>query len=192
DDDNNVIYSDENKNNNFNIIESNVDNDSMDLELSRSPSFVDIQLLHDYTSLTTDEFCSKLLNVFRDSSICKSHSNRSLSLIQSALPIQNNLPRSMEKVLQKLNIDDNLFRKRLICTLCNKDVAYSEKRCLRCKSSNDQNLVYVYDTDIGKLIHTIVTRLYKDIQKYKHQLEKMNDSNRTNDIGFNKLYQQLL
>ncbi|CAF1552963.1 unnamed protein product, partial [Didymodactylos carnosus] len=127
--DDDVIYFDKNEENNFNTLENNNDNNnSMDFESLDAPSPVDTKPLHAYTSLTADEFCSNLLNVFRDSNVCKSHSDRLLSLIQSALPAPNNLLHSMEKLLQQLNIDANLFRKR-VCTICKSSLPYSENQC---------------------------------------------------------------
>jgi hypothetical protein len=46
--------------------------------------------------------------------------------------------------------------------------------------------------NIEEYIKNIYIRLKIEIDQYRNQLRLMNDNDKTNDIGFNNLYQQLL
>ena len=73
-------------------------------------------------------FCIELLKLLRDANVCKSHSKRFISLIQSVLPIPNNFPSTFESLLSLLNIED-LFMKRSVCLICKNDINFNEKKC---------------------------------------------------------------
>ncbi|CAF4869588.1 unnamed protein product [Rotaria socialis] len=139
------------------------------LDISNTSTTSIDNLLHHYTNVTTEEFCSKLLNLLRDSHTCKQHSNRLLSFIQSVLPIPNYVPNNIKKVLEKLQIEDNVYKHYMLCTICNN----------------------IYDMDVENLIKKIYKRLKIDIDEYRVQLHTMNDNHKTNDIGFNNIYQKL-
>jgi hypothetical protein len=157
-----------------------------DLEISRE------NLLHYYTNMSTKEFCSKLLTLLRNSNICKSHANHLLSFISSILPTPHNAPKKTEDVLKQLEIENNIFKKYIICTNCNNNVSVQKKFCVKCSSSDSKTFAFIYDMNIEEYIKNIYIRLKIEIDQYRNQLRLMDDNDKSNDIGFNHLYQQLL
>ncbi|CAF4751404.1 unnamed protein product, partial [Rotaria socialis] len=149
-------------------------------------------LLHQYTNITTEEFCSKLLNLLRDSHTCKLHSNRLLSFIKSVVPIPNDVPKNINKVLEALQIEDYVYKHYMLCTICNNNMLLSDKFCSKCLTSDKHCFSVVYDMDVESSIKKNYNRLKIDIDEYRLQLNTMNDKYRTNDIGFNNIYQKLV
>ncbi|CAF1204622.1 unnamed protein product [Adineta steineri] len=149
-------------------------------------------LLHYYTDISTNEFCSSLLNLLRKSNTCKLHANRLLSFISSILPAPNNVPKKMEDLLKQLEIANNTFKKYLFCTICKEYLSFENKFCSKCSPNDPKRFAFVYDMNIEESIKNIHIRLERDIKEYQNQLRLMDDQDLTNDIGFNNLYQQLL
>ncbi|CAF1278892.1 unnamed protein product [Rotaria sordida] len=58
--------------------------------------------LHNWTNISTHQFCTKLLILLRDAKICKSQTNKLIQLIQSGLPTPNNMPKSMKQILTEM------------------------------------------------------------------------------------------
>ncbi|CAF4267555.1 unnamed protein product, partial [Adineta steineri] len=61
---------------------------------------IDNVILHCYTNMSRENFCSTLLSIIRDARISKSHANRLLSFIHSTLPIPNAVPKRIEEILE--------------------------------------------------------------------------------------------
>jgi hypothetical protein len=55
--------------------------------------------LHLYTNIFINEFCTNLVRTFRQANLCKTYSSDMLKLIHSALPQPNNLPTSIDSIL---------------------------------------------------------------------------------------------
>ncbi|CAF1345181.1 unnamed protein product [Adineta steineri] len=149
-------------------------------------------LLHYYTDISTNEFCSSLLNLLRKSNTCKVHANRLLSFISSILPAPNNVPKKTEDLLKQLEIANNTFKKYLFCIICKEYLSFENKFCSKCSPNDSRRFAFVYDMNIEESIKNIYIRLERDIKEYQNQLRLMDDQDLTNDIGFNNLYQQLL
>ena len=149
------------------------------------------QLLHNYTNISTEDFCSKLLSILRDSHTSKCHANRLLSFWRTVFPVPNDIPKTIEKVIETLNIDNNVYRRYIICTICNNVMSFSEKTCSKCSSYDNNCFALVYDMDIEQLIKTVYKRLLADIIEYREQLYSTDDSSGTNDVGFNNVYLEL-
>ncbi|CAF1241007.1 unnamed protein product [Rotaria sordida] len=178
---------------NINIDDNEIINNSSDsLECWSDLEIIHENLLHYHTDISTKEFCSKLLTLLRNSNTCKLHANRLLSFISSILPTPNNVPNSMEDLLNQLEIENNIFKKYLLCTTCNAYVSLKKKFCFKCSSNDSKTFAFIYDMNIEEYIRNIYIRLKIEIDQYRNQLRLMNDKNKTNDIGFNNLYQQLL
>ncbi|CAF1042498.1 unnamed protein product [Rotaria sordida] len=79
-----------NRTENSNINDNEMINSSCDnLESSQNFSINNENSLHYYTNISTEEFCSMLLTLLRESNTCESHANRLLSFINSILPTPN-------------------------------------------------------------------------------------------------------
>jgi len=139
-------------------------------------------LLHYYTNISTNEFCSKLLTLLRNSNTCKSYANRLLSFISSILPTPHNAPKKIEGLLKQLEIENNIFRKYIICTSCNNYVSVQKKYCLKCSSNDSKTFAFIYDMNIEEYIKNINIRLKIEIDQYRNQLRLMNDNDKTNMI----------
>ncbi|CAF4125290.1 unnamed protein product, partial [Adineta steineri] len=85
---NHIINSAEIFKNSFNDLES----------CNNTPT--DNVILHCYTNMSREDFCSTLLSIIRDARISKSHANRLLSFIHSTLPIPNAVPKRIEEILE--------------------------------------------------------------------------------------------
>ncbi|CAF0969981.1 unnamed protein product [Rotaria sordida] len=190
DDDNNDDYnSDDNNNDDADTVgfidELSCDNEYEDLFIEQP------QLLHRFTSIPTKSYCIELLKLFRAANICKSHSKRLISLIQSILPVPNNFPSTFEDLLSLLNIED-LFFKRSVCLICKTDLHFNEKKCSRCQVSDEKMKADIYDVDIKKVLTCMLKRLSPDIEKYKQKIKNNIDDNGIKDIPFARLYRTLL
>ncbi|CAF4860361.1 unnamed protein product, partial [Rotaria sp. Silwood1] len=178
---------------NINIDDNEITNKSSDcLECWNDVEINQENLLHYYTNISTKEFCSKLLTLLRNSNTCKSHANHLLSFISSILPTPNNVPKTMKNLLNQLEIENNNFKKYILCTSCNDYVSLEKKICFKCSSNDSKTFAFIYDMNIEEYIRNIYIRLKIEIDQYRNQLRLMNDKDKTNDIGFNNLYQQLL
>ena len=123
--------------------------------------------LHEYSSITTIEFCYRFIGLFRDSNVCKSKTDDYLNLIRSILPHPNNLPSSMSKIMYLLKLEDNFFQKRIICLVC-KTENMTVSNCCDCCSSvlNDDNSVSVFDSDIFMLLESLLQSQYSTVMKF--------------------------
>jgi hypothetical protein len=65
---------------NRNLNDNEIVNNSFDDSILPT---TDNDSLHYYTDVTTEEFCSELSRLLKDSHTCKSHCDRLLNLIQS-------------------------------------------------------------------------------------------------------------
>jgi hypothetical protein len=181
----------ETQNNRMNY--SDILNNSPDGLESLNNSFtIDKVLLHYYTNMSREEFCSTLLSILRDAHTCKSHANRLLSFIRSTLPIPNAVPRNIEHLIKMLDVEDYLLTKYMLCTTCNNNLSLSDTCCQKCLCSDWKCFALIYDMNVEELIKKIYVRLKMDMDEYRNDLQTMNDRDETNDIGFNKIYQQLL
>ncbi|CAF1355794.1 unnamed protein product [Adineta steineri] len=149
-------------------------------------------LLHYFTDISTNEFCSSLLTLLRKSNTCKLHANRLLAFISSILPAPNNVPKKMEDLLKQLEISNNTFKKYLSCKSCKEYVSFQNDFFSKCLSNDSRRFAFVYDMDAEESIKNIYIRLERDINEYRNQLRLMDDHDLTNNIGLNNLYQQLL
>ncbi|CAF1368239.1 unnamed protein product [Rotaria sordida] len=189
-DEDNIINLEEIQSNAMNYTEV-LRNSSNNLESSNDSSTIDNGLLHYYTDMSRKEFCSTLLKILRDAHISKLHANQLLSFIHSTFPTPNTVPTRIEQVLEFLEIDDYLLKKYILCTVCNNILSGSDT-CSKCLCSDHKCFGVVYDMNIEQLIKKIYIRLKMDINEYREHLRSMNDIHEMNDIGFNKIYQQLL
>ncbi|UJR38891.1 hypothetical protein I4U23_031559 [Adineta vaga] len=145
---------------NLNINDTHIIGDLSDgLECCDDLNIDSKNLLHNYTNMSTKEFCSNLLNLLRKSNICKSHANHLLSFISSTLPLPNNVPKNMENLITRLEIENNTLKKRILCTSCNSNLSCDKKCCVKCQSSNSKTFAYIYDMNIEEYIKSIYTRL---------------------------------
>ncbi|CAF1314464.1 unnamed protein product [Adineta ricciae] len=162
-------------------------------ELSNAGSNINTEdVLHSYTHISTKEFSSKLLTLLRSSNTCKSQANRFLSFISSILPSPNNAPKTMDDLLQQLDIENNIFKKCMLCTSCNEYISLRKMFCSKCLSTDARNFAFVYDMNIEEYIKKVYVRFRVEIDEYRNQLFLRQDMEKTNDIGFNHVYQQLL
>ncbi|CAF1201896.1 unnamed protein product, partial [Didymodactylos carnosus] len=145
--------------------------------LSLSPSIIennDIQnetYLHYYTSISTEKYCQELASILRSADINKTQSTQGL--------------------LAAMNVD-NLFKTRRICLLCQRDLHYKDKKCSKCRSVDEKTIANVYDVNVEKVLTTTIQRLSSEIEENKQKINVCNDEQQTNDVVFEKLYQQLL
>jgi phage FluMu protein Com len=147
--------------------------------------------LHDHTSVPRKSYCLDLLNLLRDANVCKSHSTRFIRLIQSALPIPNRFPSTVQDILALLKVED-LFVKRSVCLVCRMDLHYDEKKCPRCQVSNEKTIATIYDVNVAKMLRGIVKRLSSVIEDYKKKIADGTDEHGKRDIPFARLYRDLL
>ncbi len=80
------------------------------------------RVLHPYTNSSTETFCYRLVQLFRQSKLAKIEHRKFLDLIESVLPIPNELPKNMNELLSLLEMKENFFRKRRICLVCSRDI----------------------------------------------------------------------
>ena len=121
--------------------------------------------LHGYTSVPQKSYCLDLLNLLRDANVCKSHSTRFIRLIQSALPIPNTFPSTIQDILHLLMVED-LFVKRSVCLVCRMDLHYGVKRCPHCQVSDEKRIATIYDVNVAKVVRCIVKRLSSVIEDF--------------------------
>ena len=148
--------------------------------------------LHAYTSVKTFAFCRRFLSLIRESNVCKTKSDACLKMIHAILPQPNNLPSSMEKLLLMLNVDKNLFQRRVVCVLCQTELSLNDIRCSNCDLESNENLVFIYDIDLSYYLFNIVKRLQKHILEYSAVIKLGVDAEETHDVPFGTLYQQLI
>jgi hypothetical protein len=72
-------------------------------ELFLSKDGQDSLPLHPYTNISTNEFCTNVIRTFRTANLCKTYSSDMLKLIHLALPQPNNLPTSLNAVLNYIH-----------------------------------------------------------------------------------------
>jgi hypothetical protein len=147
--------------------------------------------LHGFTSISTKSYCVQLLKLLRDANVCKSHTKRFISLIQSILPLPNNLPSTLDDLLSLLNIE-NFFIKRSVCLICKNDLGYHEKKCTKCQVEDKTMIADIYDVNIRKVLTSMLKRLSPSIEEYKEKRKNNIDDNETKDIPFGHLYRRLL
>lgn len=137
-----------------------VDSNSMIETINR---FSSSDLLHDYTIMSNDVFCNRLLQLFRSSKLSKSEHQKFLDLIRSGLPNPNNLPSNMRSLLKTVQMDESLFTKRTVCSICEKDIIDKSSICSTCPDSNKTNLVNIYESNIHRIICVLLKRFWSSI-----------------------------
>ena len=126
-------FDDTNQMENLNIDDNEIiDSSSDSSECCNDREIIPGSLLHHYTSISTKEFCSNLLTLLRNSNTCKLQANRLLSFINSILPTPNNVPKKMEHLLKQLEIENNTFKKYLLCASCNDFLSFEKRFCFKC------------------------------------------------------------
>jgi hypothetical protein len=149
--------------------------------------------LHLYTDVACINFLSGFLRIVRSSNICKSQAQQFLSLIKSALPEPNNLPDTMAKLLRELDIDYDLFVKRVVCTCCKCDlVNINVTQCTNCNTNDGSTRALVYDGNIRVLLSTMIRRLRPSIEAYTSTIKTTHNTTRNTDIPFGRIYQSFL
>jgi hypothetical protein len=143
--------------------------------------------LHDHTNISVLDWCKSLSSFLRKANVNKSHSSSLLHLIKSVLPIPNNMPRSMEDLLSQLDVKD-LFFKRSICLLCERNLNQGASQCSWCPSSDQKKIAHVYDLDIVQMVNIMLERLSPEIEDYKKLIMADCDDQKKNDIPFGLLY----
>ncbi|CAF2789815.1 unnamed protein product [Rotaria sp. Silwood2] len=145
-------------------------------------------LLHQYTHITQNEYCTNLLYLFRQANISKLHSAKILQLISSVLPQPNTAPTTLKALLDYMQVD-NLFVKRRVCLLCHNNIALSSDTCFKCNSNYTKQYADVFDADYEKLFSEVIERNYVDINQYRQKIiTTQNDE--TNDIPFQKIFRE--
>ena len=149
--------------------------------------------LHLYTDLTCSQFLSSFLRLLRSTNMCKSRAQSFLKLIQSAMPQPNRLPVSMSQLLRDLDIDDNLFVKRAVCTSCKMDfVSTSAVACKDCNTTDGSSRALIYDTDARALLSMLLTRLHRSIQSFRSTIMAPSGNRSSTDLPFGRIYQRFL
>jgi hypothetical protein len=148
-------------------------------------------LLYENSSISTENFCQQILQLFRSSRLSKTDQRRFLDLIRTALPIPNGLPLNMKRLLRLIGVDHVLYRKRKICLVCREQITESPN-CTLCLAANDENSAFIYDFDVAKILSLLLKRFWKCIAGNVTCFRDRNDRHGTNDIGFGDVYQDLL
>ena len=174
--------------NEYSMLSSNAYTD----EIFEENDLISSAQLHLYTDISTGDFCRKLLQTFRQSKLSKSEHDKYINLFHDVLPIPNNLPSNMNKLLLLIEMKKNLFSKKKICLICTQNIAGDIYSCPRCPNSDDTDIAIVYQSDIKFILSLLLKSLYDEIRDYTKQLRTNRDELGTNDIGFGHAYQQLL
>ena len=174
------------------IFDFNSFTDDLDSTDKTKISFEHTELLHPYTDIPTDLFCYRLFQLFRSSELSKNDYHKFLNLIHSVLPMPNNLLSNINQLLRIIKIDDNFFKKRKICLLCQRDIPAELFHCVDCSMSDETNIAFVYESDIKRILSLLLTRFWTIISTYRDQIRTKNDTLGTNDIVFGQVYQRLL
>jgi hypothetical protein len=146
-----------------------------------------------YTDFTCSQFLLSFLRLVRSTNMCKSRAQSFLQLIQSIMPQPNLLPDSMSQLLRDLDIDDNLFVKRAVCTSCKIDFeSTSIVACKECKTTGGSSRALIYDADARLLLSMILTRLHRSIQSFRRTLIAPFDKGSNTDLPFGRIYQRFL
>ena len=69
---------------------------------------------------------------------------------------------------------------------------FTKPFCSKCPSIDIKSFDIVHDINVEEHIKEVYKRLKIEIDEYCSQLRTMNNNDKTNDIDFNQLYQQLL
>lgn len=147
--------------------------------------------LHPYTNVTCTEFLSDFLSLLRSANVCKARSEELLTLIRSALPEPNNLPQTIAKLLRDLDIDHDLFMKRVVCTSCKSDlVSMSVHQCPACSAIDQSKRAIIYDGNVRAILSIMVSRLRLSIEAYTNTFSGTQSTTSHTDIPFGKVYQQ--
>jgi len=169
------------------------DDDDNDDDAIRAQSLLPVPIerpLHYFTNISTNEYCRSLARLLRDSNICKSHSNRLISLIKSILPQPNYMPSSANELYTLMNVE-NLFTRRKVCITCKLELSYNENICAQCQSIDQKTIATIFDVDLNKVLSILLQRLSIFIEEYRKERLNNDTSEKINDIIFNKLYNQL-
>ena len=91
---------------------------------------------------------------------------------------------------------EQLFNKRLICTQCNINLSHDDKMCNNCSSVDNKATATIFDVNQPLVFARMLDRLLPDIECYRKQIDidqssHKNQRNNTNDMMFNKTYQEL-
>ncbi|CAF1205337.1 unnamed protein product [Adineta steineri] len=145
------------------------------------------QNLHNWTNISTQEFCAKLLRLLRDAKICKSQTDKLIQLIYSGLPTPNNMPKSMKQILAKMQVQE-LFSKSEVCAACYMNI--NDHHGKICSTTGLKN-INIFDTHVKTAFLFLLNRLWSTIKEYKQQIS-LNTNNNYNDIPFNILYRKMV
>lgn len=174
-----------------NPLNTNMPSDNHDVINRQNLSLVPVVTrLHYFTNVSTNEYCRNLARFLRDGNICKSHSNRLITLIKSVLPHPNYMPSSISELYTMMNVED-LFTRRKVCITCKLELSCNEILCQQCQSTDQKTIAIVFDVDLNKVLTLLLQRLSICIEEYKKKRLHNDDSEKMNDILFNKLYNQL-
>lgn len=154
---------------------------------------IDQRRLHPYTNMKTVDVCQQFVHLIRDSQISKHQTEKFLKFIKNILPTPNSFPKKMSNLLRLIDVK-TCFNKRMICSLCGKNVNQKGKKCDTCSNFEKKNLIYVYDTHFGHILSTIMKRVWDDIKIYKKKIYENDykNNNETYDIPFASTYRTLL
>jgi hypothetical protein len=87
---------------------------------------------------------------------------------------------------------EQLFNKRLVCTLCHSNLSHNDKRCSICNSLDNKSIASVFDVNQSLAFARTLDRLLPDIEDNRKEIiAKYLSSHNNNDIMFNKNYQKL-
>ena len=149
--------------------------------------------LHLYTDQNSTEFLLNFLRLLRSTNICKSQSEELLKLIRSILREPNNFPVSIKNILGRLNINENLFSKNVICLACKANISSLHvAQCGNCNSTDESTRALVYNADSCTLISMLIHRHQRSIERFNKSFMSTADQKSVPDIPFGRLYQMFL
>ena len=149
--------------------------------------------LHSYTNMKTFDVCKQFIHLIRDSQVSKSQTEKFLRFIKNILPTPNSFPNTMKDLLAKVEVK-TCFEKRVMCSLCGRQLNMKKQKCTSCVNFEKKNLVFIYDTHFADILSSVVTRLSNDIKVYKERIyaNDYTSNDGTFDIPFASTYQELL
>ena len=103
--------------------------------------------LHNYTKVSTLNYCEELSSFLRKANVNKSSSSVLLKLITSFLPMPNNVPSTISELLLLLNVE-NLFMKETIYISCKRYLNHQDSQCSSCQSLDEKAIARVYNIDL--------------------------------------------
>ena len=162
-------------------------------ELEEHIDLNDDRRLHSLTDICTYDACVQLMKLLRNSRVCKAQVKGFMSFFKNILPTPNNLPSTMNELLSKINVKA-CFEKRIVCSLCGREVDLKSKRCTHCSNFDKKHLIFIYDMHFNAILTSKIKRLFNIIQDYKEKIDCGFNryNNEAYDIPFAQTYQNLL